>query len=65
MSVHSVTFLEHPLLPGTFATVRDRAANQTAAAPVSMELLFCGRWFQEADMHRICQGMEGKCYAEK
>lgn len=62
LSIHSVAFLEHLVLPGSVVAARGRA-NKTATAPVSMELIFCGRF----PVGKYTWGVSGdsKCCAEE
>lgn len=64
LSIHSVTFLEHLVLPGTVVAAREMAANETTRALVSMELMFCGRRFPVGRYARDVSG-DGKCCAGK
>lgn len=57
LSIHSVVFLEHLFLPGSVVAARDAAANETTAALVSMELIFCGRRFPVGKSARDVSGV--------
>lgn len=64
LSVHSVPFLEHLPLPGSVIAARDTAANETATALVSMELIFCERRFLVGRYTEDVSG-DGRCHAGK